>query len=191
LVWNGFPFEVQLLHGEIEKRQRSGQTAVAARTARPHEANSEEILAACEWQHIYWHALSRRFRVMKAGVQYGATTTLPQAIELAMRQLNVTRDELRRPDFVALEATPETIADIAGRVGLADLDAAKAWSQFLFVCRVYDCALPSDMEDLVQRRQRRPDIYEEHPVLAFIACQLKFKDCLARLCACACEMPGA
>lgn len=39
---------------------------------------------------------------------------------------------------------------------------------------VYRGTLPGDMDDMISRRQRHPELYQSHPVLMLVACALKY-----------------
>lgn len=153
--------QVRLLLGAAENREETAGTAVTAKPRR-QDASTTEILAAREWKHIYWHALSRRFRVIKGANTYGAASTLEGAIELATHELQMTREELRQPGEAVVEPTASAIARLARQAGLTDANVARSWSQFIFCTQVYQGAVPTDLQDLAERRQRTPPRRDAH-----------------------------
>ena len=121
---------------------KTAEPASKVKTEQPREVPVAEILAAEDWKYIYWQPC-----VVYRGVFYGSAASLQGAIQLAIQELSVSREQLRRPGRDPTTPTPATIAQVAGRVGLHE-DAAKSWSQFVFCAGVCQSLVPTDLQGL-------------------------------------------
>ena len=119
-------------------------------TEQPREALVAKILAAEECKYIYGQPC--KVCVVYRGVFFGSAASQQGAIQLAIQELSVSCEQLRRPGRAPTPPTPATIAQVAGRVGLHE-DAAKSWSQFVFCARVCQSLVPTALHDLLDRRR--------------------------------------